>query len=85
MQALTTLDSLEIKMKESEETVRTLLQQVDTLTKLNQQQQASLEMIFKKMQCPSCTRYLDSKGAGDTVEGRKCDNVFLTRCIGIAQ
>ena len=85
MQALTTLNGLETKVKESEEMVRTLIQEVDRLTKCIRRQEESLKNIFKRMQCPSCTQYLDSKGEGDTIEGRKCDHVFLSRCIGIAQ
>ena len=85
MQALTTLNALDTKVKEGEEMVRTLIQEVDRLTKVNQRQQASLDTLFKTMQCPSCSQYLDSKKDGDTIEGCKCDKVFLTRCIGIAQ
>ena len=84
MQGLTTLNALETKVKESEEMVRTLIQEVDRLTKCNQRQE-SLDNIFKRMQCPSCTQYLDSKREGDTIEGRPCANVILSRCIGIAQ
>ena len=82
MQALTTLDVLQTKVKESEDMVRTLIQEVDRLNKVNRRHQESL---FKRLQCPSCTQYLDSKRDGDTIEGCKCDQVFLTRCIGIAQ
>ena len=85
MRGLTTLHELETKVKESEETIRTLIQEVDRLNKVNRRHQESLDKLFKRMQCPSCTQYLDSKRDGDTIEGRKCDKVFLTRCIGIAQ
>ena len=85
MQTLASFEALEAKVKESEETIHSLLQQVDMLTKVNQRHKQSLDNIFKRMQCPSCTQYLDSKRDGDTIEGRKCDKVFLTRCIGIAQ
>ena len=85
MQALTTLDVLETKVRESEATVRTLIQEVDRLTKVNQRQQESLDTLFKRVQCPSCTQYLESKRDGDTIEGRPCANVFLSGCIGIAQ
>ena len=85
MRGLTTLNALETKVKESEEMVRTLIQEVDRLTKCNQRQQESLDNIFKRMQCPSCTQYLDSKREGDTIEERPCANVILSRCIGIAQ
>ena len=85
MRGLMTLHDLETKVKESEEMVRTLIQEVDRLTKCNRRQQESLDNIFKRMQCPSCTQYLDSKRDGDTIEGHPCTNVFLSRCIGIAQ
>ena len=85
VQALTTLASLETKVKEAEETVQALIQEVDRLTNVNQRQQQSLDNIFKRMQCPSCTQYLDSKREGDTIEGHPCAKVFLSRCIGIAQ
>ena len=83
VQALATLESLETKVKESEETIRALIQEVDRLTKVNQRQQETLDRIFQTMQCPSCTHYLESKGEGNTIEGRQCDRVFLTRCWGI--
>ena len=85
MQTLATFENLEAKVKESEEMVRTLVQEVDRLNKCNQRQRASLDTLFKRMQCQSCTQYLESKGEGETIEGCKCGNVFLTRCIGIAQ
>ena len=85
MRGLTTLHELETKVKESEETIRTLIREVDRLTQCNRRQEESLNNLFKRMQCPSCTQYLDSKRDGDTIEGCKCDQVFLTRCIGIAQ
>ena len=84
MQTLASFEALEAKVKESEETMHSLIQQVDMLTKVNRQQQETLDNLFKKMQFPSCTHYLESKGAGDTIEGRTCDKVFLTRCWGIA-
>ena len=80
-----TLNGLETKVKESEDMVRILIQEVDRLTQCNRRQEESVNNIFKRMQCPSCTQYLDNKRDGDTIEGRKCDHVFLTRCIGIAQ
>lgn len=85
MQALTSLGALEAKVKESEDTIRALIRQVDVLDKVNRRQQETLDNIFKKTICPSCALYLQSKGEGDTVEGRKCDSVFLQRCLGIAQ
>lgn len=85
MQTLASFEALEVKVKESEETIHSLLQQVDVLTKVNQRHEQTLDNIFKRMQCPSCTQYLDSKRDGDTIQGRKCDKEFLTRCIGIAQ
>ena len=85
MQALTTLGTLEAKVKESEETVRALLRQVDALEQANRRQQETLDNIFKKTICPQCALYLQSKGEGDTVEGRKCDRVFLQRCFGLGQ
>ena len=85
MRGLTTLKDLETKVKDAEDMVQMLIQEVDRLTKCNRRQEESLKNIFKRMQCPSCTQYLDSKREGDTIEGRKCDNVFLSRCIGIAQ
>ena len=85
MQTLASFEALEAKVKDSEDMVRSLIQQVDMLTKVNRRQQESLDHLFTKMQCPSCTHYLESKGEGDTIEGRKCDKVVLTRCLGIAQ
>ena len=69
MQTLASFEALEAKVKESEETIHSLIQQVDMLTKVNRRQQESLDNLFKKMQCPSCTQYLDSKRDGDTIEG----------------
>lgn len=80
-----TLAALEEKVEESEATVKALLIEVDRLSEVNRRQQATMDTIFKKMQCPSCTHYLESKRSGDTIEGRPCTSVFLTRCIGIAQ
>ena len=85
MQALTTLGTLEAKVKDSEETVGALLRQVDALEHANRRQQATLDNIFKKTICPQCTLYLQRKGEGDTVEGGTCDRVFLQRCMGIGQ
>ena len=85
MQTLAAIETLNAKVKESEDTIQTLIQQVDRLTRINQQQQQSLDNLVKKMQCPTCTQYLDSKRDGDTIEGRQCNHVFLSRCIGIAQ
>ena len=85
MQALTSREVLQTKVKELEERFQTLVQAVDRSNKSKQRQRELLEKLFKTMQCPSCTHYLDSKGEGDTIEGRKCDNVVLTRCIGISQ
>ena len=85
MQALTTLDVLQTKVKESEDMVQTLIQEVDRLNKVNRRHQESLDTLFKQPRCPSCTQYLNSKRDGDTIEGCKCGNVFLTRCLGILQ
>ena len=85
MRGLTTLNDLETKVKEAEDTVQMLIQEVDRLTKCNRQQEEALANIFKRMRCPSCTQYLESKRDGDTIEGRPCNKVFLSRCIGIAQ
>ena len=85
MQTLVRVKEMQAKAKESEDTIRTLIQQVDTLTKDNQRQRQTLDTIFKKMQCPSCFRYLESKGEGDTIEEYTCDKVVLTRCCGIGQ
>ena len=85
MQAVTSQDVLQAKVKELEERVRTLIQAVERVNKCNQRQRESVEKLVKTIQCPSCIRYLDSKVEGDTIEGRKCDNMFLTRCIGILQ
>ena len=85
MRGLTTLNDLETKVKEAEDTVQMLIQEVDRLTKCNRKQEETLDNIFKRMQCPSCTQNLDSKRDGDTIEGRQCNNVFLSRCIGILQ
>ena len=60
MQTLASFESLQAKVKESEDTIQTLIQQVDRLTRLNQQQRQSLDILLKKMQCPTCTQYLDS-------------------------
>ena len=84
MQTLASFEALEAKVKESEETIHSLIQQVDRLTNVNRRQQERLDNLFKNMQCPSCTHYLESRGAGDTIERHKCDKVVLTRCLGIA-
>lgn len=39
MQALTSLGALEAKVKESEDTIRALIRQVDALDKVNRRQQ----------------------------------------------
>ena len=85
MQTLASVERLQAKVKEGEDTIQVLLQRVDKLTQDNQRQQEVLDALVKKMQCPSCTHYLSSKSDGDTIEGRKCNHVFLSRCIGIAQ
>jgi len=83
IQALTQLEQMNIKVKESEETIRTLLVKLDKLSKNNEQQQQTLDAIFHKMQCPACRAYLESKSPGDTIEGHQCNKVFLTRCWDI--
>ena len=85
MRSLTTLNELETKVKDAEETVQMLLHEVEQLTKCNQKQEEALANIFKRMRCPSCTQYLESKRDGDTIEGHPCNKVFLSRCIGILQ
>ena len=85
MRGLTTHNEMETKVKEAEDTVQMLIQEVDRLTKCNRRQEEPLKNIFKRMQCPSCTQYLESKRDGDTIEGHPCDKVFLSRCIGILQ
>lgn len=83
MQTLASFESLQAKVKEGEDTIQVLLQRVEKLTQDNQRQQEALDALFKRMQCPSCTHYLESKSDGDTIEGRSCNKVFLTRCWGI--
>ena len=85
MKTLASVEALQTKVKESEATVRALIKEVDRLTQANRRQQETMDNVFKKMQCSSCTHYLELKEEGDTIEGRKCDKVFLIRCIGIAQ
>ena len=85
MRGLTTLGELQTKVKDAEDTIEMLLREVDRLTKCNREQEEALKNIFKRMRCPSCTQYLESKREGDTVEGRPCNKVFLSRCIGILQ
>lgn len=82
MQTLTTMES---KIVEYEDTVRTLLLKVASLEEENREHQQTLDRIFKKTLCPNCSHYLESKRDGDTVEGHSCATVFLQRCSGIAQ
>ena len=85
MRGLTTLGELQTKVKDAEGTIEMLLREVDRLTKCNREQDEALKNIFKQLRCPTCTQYLESKGEGDTIEGRPCSKVFLSRCIGIFQ
>lgn len=83
IQALTHMEQMNIKIKDAEETINTLLQRMEDLRKSNAQQQQTLEAIYHKMQCPACRAYLESKSPGDTIEGHQCNKVFLTRCWGV--
>ena len=85
MRGLTTLGELQTKVKDAEATIEMLLREVDRLTKCNREREEELKNIFKQMRCPTCTQYLESKREGDTIEGRACQKVFLSRCIGIFQ
>ena len=83
MRGLSTLGELQTKIKEAETTVEMLFREVDRLTKCNREQEEMLKNIFKQMRCPTCTQYLESKREGDTLEGRPCHKVFLSRCMGV--
>ena len=82
MQTLTTMENT---IAQHEDTVQTLLLKIASLEEENKSQQQTLNRIFKKTLCPTCSQYLDSKRDGDTVEGHSCATVFLQRCSGIAQ
>lgn len=77
LSTMRTLATLEAKVAESEDTIRTLLLKVEVLQKENQWHQETLNTIFKKTLCRNCSHYLESKRDGDMVEGHPCANEFL--------
>ena len=75
-------EELRDKIKSYEETIRQLLELLEDLSRRNQRDEERVNQLFKKMRCPTCTLYLESKQPGDTIEVHECQKVFLTRCWG---
>ena len=82
VRTLTTSEEMRNKVKSYEETIRQLIQRMEELANDNQRHKDKMDRLFKKMRCPACTLYLESKQPGDTIEVHECQKVFLTRCWG---
>ena len=82
VRTLTSVDDMQDRITTYEDTVRVLLERVEDLTKKNKDQEERLKRLFKRMRCPKCTTYLDSKRPGDTIVVHECHEVFLARCWG---
>lgn len=83
VRALTSAEEMRDKIKAYEDTIRDLIERVETMGVANQRQKERLDQLFKKMRCPACTLYVESKRPGDTVEETECQKVFLARCWGV--
>ena len=85
LEAVRTLRSAEEmhdRITSYQDTVRALVERVEELNTKNRQQEERLKRLFKKMRCPKCTTYLESKQPGDTIVVHECKEVFLARCWG---
>lgn len=83
VRTLTSAEEMRDKIASYQETIRALIERVEQLAQQNNLQKERLEQLFKKMQCPDCVHYLESKAPGDTIECHECKKVFLARCWGI--
>ena len=82
VRTLTSAEEMRDRIKAYEDTVRALIERVETLSNQNKRQEDRLKRLFKKMRCPKCTTYLESKQPGDTIVVHECEEVFLARCWG---
>ena len=80
VRTLTSAEDMHDRITSYQDTVRALSQRVEELSAKNRDQEERLKRLFKKMRCPQCTTYLESKGPGDTIEVHDCTKVFLARC-----
>ena len=82
VRTLTSAEEMRDKITAYQDTVRALVERVEELSAQNKQQEDRLRQLFKKMRCPRCTTYLESKKPGDTIEDHDCQEVCLVRCWG---
>ena len=82
VRTLTSAEEMKDRITSYQDTVRALIERVEELSAKNRTQEEKLKRLFKKMRCPECTTYLESKRRGDTIVVHECKAVFLARCWG---
>ena len=82
VRTLTSAEEMHDRIKAYEDTVRALIERVEELSTKNCQQEERLKRLFKKLRCPDCNHYLESKLPGDTIVAHDCSKVVLTHCWG---
>ena len=70
------------KIDSYQDTIRALIERVEQLAQRNDTLEQKMAHLFKKLRCPDCIHYLESKRPGDTIVAHDCSKVVLTHCWG---